>query len=314
MVTVTVAAALVEFFLLRTLLRMGAFAPPGETIDAIFNLLLTGGLVGFNVAIITSAVAIAIIAALLWRGLLGRVLATLLITLLAVAALLSAFAAPVVLILYQGLAVAAIVTLAVLHPNRRSWDFAGSVAVLAAIVSTLYYQADLNASALGAGLPYASSVFSGGEVAAIAAPLLLLPGRRWRRWAVPVALLAAVAFLMMSSRPFVPLVAAWTVYLTLLLPSPVYAVALGALVYVLWDLLSDPTRRWMGYGLLLVALAGRMFQNTYLAHLSLLGAILMVLPATVILAETAEAVRTAGAVPREKTKAGEPVVSVQRGD
>ncbi|MFQ5838894.1 MAG: hypothetical protein ACE5HJ_08985 [Thermoplasmata archaeon] len=284
----TVTAALLEFFLLRLLLRMGALIPAGETIDRIFGLLMNGGLVSLNVALMAGAVSIAAVALLLRNNILGRSLAALLMALLAMGILLAVLAEPFVPFLYQALGMATLVPLILLHPRKRSWDFLGSCAIVAAIGTTYYYQAALNSSALGLGLPYASSIFSGGEVMAIAAPILLLPDRRWRAWVVPLALLPAIAFLMVSSNTFVPLIATWTVYFTLLLPAPIYAVALGAYIYSVTDLLSTRSQRWMGVGLMLVTLGGRMFQNTYLALLSLLGALLIILPISALVAEASE--------------------------
>ncbi len=287
--TITVIGALLEFILLRLLLRVGAFAPSGETFNVMFSVLLTGGLAARNVALIAAAVSVASIALLLWRGIIKRSLAAILWSILALGFLLLAFRGPLALLVLQVLGLAALVPLILLHPEKRSWDFVGSCAIVAALASTFYYQADLNASSLGLGLLHAPEVFSGGEILAVAAPILLLPDRRWRWWAAPLAVAAAVIYVMVSSYAFVPLIAVWTVYITLFLPAPVYAVAAGAYVYDLADMLSRRSLRWMGYGLLLVALAGRVFQDTYLSFISLVGVLLIVLPASALVTQAAPA-------------------------
>ncbi len=48
----------------------------------------------------------------------------------------------------------------------------------------------------------------------------------------------------------------------------------------------------MGLGLLMVAIGGRMFQTAYLAHLSLLGLLLFVLPLTALMTESPEEARS----------------------
>lgn len=278
-----VAASFVEFILLRLLLRGGAFAPPGETIDRLFNILLTAGLAGLNFAFIATGLALALLAFFLLRGrATQRSLAILIWSLLAVGILLPFLLRSILPLVYQGLSIAVLVPLLLLHPRKRSWNFLGACAIAAALGSTYYFQASLNSAALGLSLPHSSTIFSGGELMAVAAPFLLLPGRRWRPWVVPLAALPAIAFIMASQSAIVSLAAVWTVYFTLFLPAPIYALALGAYTYDLADFLRDRPQRWIGVGLLLVGIAGRLFQNTYLAQLSLLGLILFILPASAL--------------------------------
>ncbi len=282
LLTVTVVAALVEFFLLRILLRGGAFAPQGETIDLVFEVLMTVGLVGLAVGGLTSALCLLTIAVLVWRPGPLKGLTVLIVSVLALSALFVLLAESVLLLLYPLVALAMLALLIFLHPRKRSWDFAGAAAAAVAIGTTLYALAATNAASVGWELEYAQEVFSAGEIVVIAVPILFIFGRRWRPWAAAAGIAAGAAFYSVSLSPYVPLVSAWTIYVTYFLPTPVYAVALGALVYCLADMLADSSQRWMGYGLLLVALAGRAFESTYLAQLSLLGAILLILPVAMI--------------------------------
>lgn len=280
--TLTVVASLVEFFLLRLLLRAGALAPITDLITIIFQVLLYVGLGGLYVSVLASGLTLGIIAVLLWRPDPRGALTILLLALLVVAASFFVLQSRPLMLVYPFLGMAVLVLLIVMHPRKRSWDFAGALAVVLAIGTTLYLLADTNARSFGWELDYAQEVFSGGEILAVAAPILLVFGRRWRPLAAVAAVAAATGFYVVSSSPFVPLVAAWTVYLTYFLPIPVYAVALAALVYDLGDMLTDPNQRWMGYGLLFVVIGGRLFQTTYLAQLSILGALLLILPLAMI--------------------------------
>ncbi len=275
------AASIVEFVLLRLLLRGGAFAPPGAVIDALFDLLLTVGLAALNFAFLAAGVSLALMAFLLLRGGITRKSVALLIWfLLALGLLLPLLLHPSVPLLYHGLSMAVVVPLLLLFPRKRSWDFLATCAIAAALGTTYYFQASLSVFAMGVPLPYATEIFSVGEILAVTAPFLLLPGRRWRPWFVPLAALPAIAFVLASQSAFASLAAVWTVYFTLFLPAPIYALALGVYAYDLADLLHDKPQRWMGVGFLLIGIAGRMFQNTYLAQLSLLGLILFILPAS----------------------------------
>lgn len=312
-----IGASLVEFILLRLLLRGGAFAPPGESLDRLFALLMTAGLAGMNFALIAIGVSVALIAILLFgRTVSQSSLAILLWLLIVVGALLPILLTPLATLLYQGLSVGVLGLLLMLHPRKQSWDFLGAVAIVAAVFTTYYYQSSLSLSALGLRIPNPNLVFSGGEVIAVAAPLLLLGGRKWRPWLVPLAALPVVGFMIASSSAIVPLAAAWTVYFTLFLPLPVYAVALGAYAYVLGDTLRTPPQRWMGLGLLLVGLGGRMFQSTYLAQLSLLGALLFILPMAALL-EVPEPGRQPQAAKRSRSESpaeGGRAVQAAQGD
>lgn len=302
---IAVSAAVVEFLLLRLLLRGGAFAPPGAVIDQLFDLLLTLGLAALNLAFLAAGVVLALVALLLLRGgTTNKTVALLIWALLAVGLLLPLLLHPMTPLLYHGLSMAVVIPLLLLFPRKRSWDFLAACTIAAALGTTYYFQASLSASAVGFQLPYASEVFSAGEILAISAPLLLLPGRHWRPWFVPLAALPAFAFILASQSVFVSLAAVWTVYFTLFLPVPIYALALGAYTYNLADLLSDQPHRWMGVGLLLIALAGRLFQNTYLAQLSLLGLILFIIPASALgLRSLRKTESPASSEPRESAKA-----------
>ncbi|MFQ5907259.1 MAG: hypothetical protein ACE5JE_00290 [Thermoplasmata archaeon] len=282
LVIFAVVASLVEFVLLRLLLRGGAFAPPGAVMNAIFDFLLRVGLAALNFSFVAAGVALALVAFLLLQGGARQKSVALLIAVLLGVGLLLPLLHLALPWLYHALSMAIVIPLLLLFPRKRSWDFLAACTIGAALVATYYFQASLSAPAVGIPLPFATEIFSVGEILAVTAPFLLLLGRHWRPWLVPLAVLPVVIYLLASQSAFVSLVAVWTVYFTLFLPVPIYALALGAYTYDLADLLYDRPRRWMGMGLLLIALAGRMFQVTYLAQLSLLGLILLVLPATAL--------------------------------
>lgn len=283
LVIFAVVAALIEFVLLRLLLRGGAFAPPGAVMNAIFDFLLQVGLAALNFSFLAAGVALALVAFLLLRGgTIRKWVALLIWSLLAVGILLPLLLHSAMPLLYHALSMAIVVPLLLLFPRKRSWDFLAACTIGAALGATYYFQASLSASALGIFLPWSTEIFSVGEILAVTAPFLFLLGRHWRPWLVPLAALPVIIYLLASQSAFVSLVAVWTVYFTLFLPAPIYALALGAYTYDLGDLLYGKPQRWMGIGLLLIALAGRMFQVTYLAQLSLLGLILLVLPAAAL--------------------------------
>ncbi len=282
LVTVTAAAALVEFILLRLLLRGGAFAPAGEIITLAFEILQTVGLIGFYAAAITSGLVLLVVAILIWRPGPRRGLTILILSVLALAALFAILRETILIVLYPFAIMATLALLLLLHPRKRSWDFAGAAAAVVAIGTNLYLLAATNAAGLGWELEYAQEVFDAGEYFAVATPILFILGRRWRPWAAIAGIAAAALFYAFALNPLVPLIVAWTIYLTYFLPIAVYAVALGALVYCLGDMITDPSQRWLGYGLLLVAIAGRLDQTTYLAQLSLLGGLLLILPLAMI--------------------------------
>lgn len=296
-VSLAVIAAVLEFVFLRLLLRGGGFAPAGEALDRLFALLRTGGLASLTAALLASGVALALVAYLLWRTRgPARVLATLLGLLLLATLLLSVLQRPVVHLAYQLLAMAALGALLYLRRGWRTWDLAAACVLVAAVGTTYYLQASLALASLGVSLPLPNTVFRYGEGLAVAAPLLLLPGRRWRPRLLPLALLPAAAFLLAAQSAMLPLVAAWTLYFTLFLPAPLYAAALAAFVYDLGDLLQEAPR-WMGLGLLLLALGGRVFQTTYLVQLSLLGLLLFLLPAHLLAARAPERTPAADRAP-----------------
>ncbi|MFQ5918550.1 MAG: hypothetical protein ACE5I4_00725 [Thermoplasmata archaeon] len=308
-ILLAVFGALIEFVLLRLLLRGGAFAPPGAILDQLFSLMLTLGLAALNFAFLTTGIALALVAFILFRrGILERTAALLIVALLAVGLLLPLLSHPTTPLLYQGLLLVLLLPLLLLFPRRRSWDFLAACAIAGALGTTYYFQAGLSGAAIGLQLPYVSEIFSGGEVLAVAAPLLLLPGRGWRPSLVPVAALAAVIFVFVSASAFVSLAAVWTVYFTLFLPMPVYAVALGAATYSLAAFLSDKSTRWMGAGFLLILVAGRMFQSTYLAQISLLGFILFVVAASTLVLGTRDEAPLRDSPTASRLKKGQPRV------
>lgn len=279
---VTVVAVLVEFFLLRLLPQGGAFAPQGEVIDLVFEILTAVGLVGLSVAVVTSALALLVIAILVWRPGPLRALTVLILLVLALAALFFLLRESILLLLYPLVAMTMLALLLLLHPRIHSWDFAGAAAAAVSIATTLYALAATNAALIDWDLEYSQQVFNAGEIFVVATPILFVFGRRWSPWAAAAGIAAGLAFYVVSMSPYVPLLEAWTIYVAYFLPTPVYAIAFGALVYCMWNMLTDASQRWMGYGLLMVVLAGRAFENTYLAQLSLLGAVLLILPLAMI--------------------------------
>lgn len=261
----TVVFSLMEFFLLRVLLRMGSFLPKSPSLDSFFDFTFSLGLASLNASLAFGFVAMGLFAFAFHRkGMRAHAFA---LSLVMALGLLSYTSFPLVYVSYQLVLLLAMGSVAL--GRKNNWVTLLSIS----LVCTFYYQLSLSLAPLGAALPFGADIFSLGEILAVATPILILPSLKRDYVAGSIAALFALAFLAVSKASFIPMFAVWTLYFTMILPSPIYAAAIFAFVYALICLLQN--RRNEGVGLLLVGLGGRMFQNVYLTNLPVLGILML---------------------------------------
>lgn len=268
-VKAVLAFSLMEFLLLRILLRMGSFLPKTQALDSFFGFLLSLGLASLNASLAFSSAAIALFAISLHSNGMRRE-AFVLFSVISLG-FLSYLSLPIIYASYQIVLLSIFSWVSVGGHEKRVWVKLLSLS----LACTFYYQLALSLSPLGISLPFGVSIFSIGEILAVAAPLFILPSLKKNYLAAAVSFVFSFAFLAVSGAAFVPMFAVWTLYFTMILPSPVYAISLFAFIY-------SAISMWMGerrsgaFGLLLVGIGGRMLQNVYLTHLPVLGVLVLI--------------------------------------
>lgn len=141
-----------------------------------------------------------------------------------------------------------------------------------------------------------SEVFQLGEFLAVAgAPLIYLVFRReisatsWRSFFVP-SLLAGLFVTAYLLNPWATsTLAMLTLGFSLILPFPIYTIALWLYSFVTLGLLGK--RKHVAYGLLLILLAGRNLQSTYLALIAITGLLFTFLPRQKIMPQVSVSTR-----------------------
>jgi hypothetical protein len=271
-----VLAALAELLLLRLLMRLGAVLPGSTTLADLYRALQVIGLGAANLA---SLLALGLLGGLAWRWLavagwparlagVGLLVAGLLqIGLL----LMPATEAGLAVLVLTSLALAGLL---LVIAGRPGWPV---VVPLAMMMAAVYAAAGQPARPLGIELPAAALGYTLAEVLALLVPLAALagwwPGWHWR----PALLGLGLGLLVAVARLFSPwttgLAAIWTVGFSLFLPAPVYALALGLVVYA-----GLTGRRPAAAGLLLLVLAGLKLDHGDYALLALVGLGLMATP------------------------------------
>src|SRR3972149_2654064 len=126
----------------------------------------------------------------------------------------------------------------------------------------------------GAVPPLSISVLRLGEVLAVAAAAGGLPRRRWggtAGLAAVAAVLLALILAGLSPYSTMAILALWTTGLSLILPFPVYLLALALSLLTLMACWRSGDGFWTAAGLLLVLLAGYMPEATYQQLRLLLG-------------------------------------------
>lgn len=254
------AAALLEFSLLRVLVRLGPMAPPGAAMDALFNGLLTLGLAAVNVMVVLS------LALLGWRWVVTARSGRARQALPASMALLAGVALAgrgLLLPGAEGMAVSAGVILVAMSvgvaTSGMGWQ--KQLYLLCPLVSYILLVASYVAPepAPGVwrsspGLHFFAEALA--VAAAAAAPIAFRPP--WRRGAAMGAAGVAAGFLgLFGVGSWAPAVLiTWNLGFSLWLPLPLYAIALCLYSYTALALYAAGGARVASVSLVLLALAG----------------------------------------------------------
>ncbi len=280
--------AIVEFVLLRILLRLGPVLPE----DALTTTVLAGtrqmGLLSLNLAIVAG---MAFMVAL-WISLHGSAdeVAPRLVRpalTLALAATLAGFVLPyvskgawgaVALTFQSVMSLLALFLLSAGLLSRRA-TLPMAVVLLALYIAAFYHYLGRASAVLGSPLPGASvSLLVAEAMTAFLAPALLLavaPRRRVR--ALVAGAIAAIVYLGIALRmPWAAsALAIWDFGFTSALPSYWYAGALGVLAYAVVTLMGSKQWAPAGAGLALMALGGLRVDYGYYTLLIMCGALLV---------------------------------------
>jgi hypothetical protein len=269
------AAALLEWFVLRTVTRVGMHAPTSPTVAAVFQGLNTIGLLAASLTALLAFIAIGWIAWQEWRER-GAVLLPLLLLLRAGFSVIFLTIIPVgwtaVVAHLLTLTIIILIALpAITHrPSsdvHRRWSFIvhrpSSVVIFPtlALLAGLLYQATPTfyaAAGWPGPAPFTGLLFNLGELFVVASVGALwwvygrnCPVRYWLVAAVP-ALLFALSF--WRDPAMTGILAIWSTGLTLFLPWPLYVAALwlaGVTVLAAWE-----SRPAVAYAVLLFTAAG----------------------------------------------------------
>jgi len=301
--TLVVGLATVEFLLLRLLNRVSGTFPVWMRGEAAQDIVLAGTF-AYNGAFLLSAF---LVLAVGWRlapkepAIAGPLLAW-------VPALLAAQVLgrsdPAAILLAGLVALACLLAPIGRHLARRPgrWRvrspsghvFVGSglafslflLAAAGTFLAAMYFQLGNVLANLAVGPPGRPEVYAAGEGLGLTTAVLAaaaFPGRP-NRWNVGIPAVAGILvgawFLVRPELP--PLVAYWSIGFQVSLPVPLYLAALVALLYALanaWSMSMRP--RTLGYGLLLLALAGRQLADLYLVQLAIVSLMFLAMPEAV---------------------------------
>lgn len=291
-----VALAIAEFVLLRLVNRMSGAFPAWAHGELSADLALAG-VFAYNAAYLLSIVFVVLVALHTW----SRSLPYATLLLISGAAVLGAQAfgsGSVGVVAVAGLLGAAVLVATVVRAMRDAPDAAPRPAmripllgsrhamrillalVLGTFLAGLYLHLGDAFANLGVSPPARAEVYVAGEVLGILAAIVaaVVFWRAPDRWNVGLAaagvlLLALPAIL----RPeILPLIAYWSFGFRMDLVFPLYLAATGAILFALanaWR--SGGPSRYLGYGLLLVVLAGRQIPDFYSVQLAVSGLILL---------------------------------------
>lgn len=269
-------AALVELSILRTFTRTAIHIPALEELSGPYTVLAGLGRYAYYLSVVLLIAALPLLASALWRrrSVTGAVGAAAILAFAAIAAAAALGAVPEHLADAATLAV--VVALAGVAAGRQHARGAfalllfGAAFALNAVYTTLQAAAQAGLGTIdGQDLLTAAEV--GGVAFALASPLLA-PSACSRRTALTSATVALVVFgtLLGAGGPTTRILLLWNEGLSGTLPSVVYALAAGALVFTVLHLLG--TRRFMALiGLLLVLAGGVGLHNTYQSRLVVVG-------------------------------------------
>ncbi|MGQ0797617.1 MAG: hypothetical protein ACT4OI_07135 [Methanobacteriota archaeon] len=293
-----VLAVAAEFLILRILNRMTGSFPAWAREQVAVDLVLVGT-VAYNLGYLLSILVLAAVGDVLLRrsDRLGYAI-VLWIPVLVAVHLLGASAPPIVVAadLFAAVLMAWLVLRDVRRQRTRPWAAATPrrhavvavhlarvafpVLVLAAYAASLYLRAGDALATLGANGPARAEVYRIGETFAVAAAFVAptLAGRRvaWRDLVVPIAAVGTLAALSAARPDILPLIGYWSLGFQVVLPFPVYLVAVGAFLYALVAA-KGSGRVHVANGLLVLFLAGRLLADFYFIELALVALVLLTL-------------------------------------
>ena len=290
---VLLAAVLAETLLLRGVIRIGVHVPKGEGVAGAFQAASFLGSLAFNFASLLVIVLVVVILGAMVRrmdeGLSRFVLVGLSGAMLIGLGLSLTTDAPAADALF-GVAVALLVGfITIVTVSERRVGPAATLALILVAAAYLSYQYYVLSYLFyrildyGAVPPMSTTVLRLGEALAVVAAAAAfwawgLPRWRW----VGKAGLAAVATVLLaltlaglSPASTMAILALWTTGLSLVLPFPIYLIALSLYLLTLVACWRSGDAFWIAAGLLLVLLAGYMAESTYHHMLVLLGVALL---------------------------------------
>ena len=277
-----VAAVLMEFLVMRVLLRIGPLLPENALWDTVFGWLQTIGLGAINLVVVVT------ISLLVWEGVQARragegrqsfavtlcMFTAMVLTILSVVDMGST--SLLASALGIGASATALLTLPVQDPRKQL--FQGLLALIM-LALTGYYGVK-GAAGLGMHFPDSAAVYFLLEWLAVAAglavPFVFHPG-----WLPKTAAMAALVAILWATlfwlRPWtLATLVMWNTGFSLWLPSPFYAVGLGCFLYTMAGLAQGgPPEKRAALGLLLLGAAGLKLDYSPYALMALLGCFLL---------------------------------------
>ncbi len=282
-------AALLETLLLRLVTRIGVHLPKEGAVTRAFEGASIFGSLAFNFAsLLAIGLAVVVLASLARRMESGPArlalagLSVAMLSGLAVSLITNSATADAVFGVAAALLVGVIGLVFAREANRT---FSSRLALALMVVAYLSYQYYILSHLFyrildyGAVPPMSISVLRLGEVLAVAAAAAAfwawgLPRWRWvgrGGLAAVAAVLLVLIFAGLSPYSTMAILALWTTGLSLILPFPVYLLALALYLLTLVACWRSGDGFWTAAGLLLVLLAGYMPEATYQHLLLLLG-------------------------------------------
>ena len=305
---VLVAATAAEFLLLRVLNRAA------DRVRDLAGAFVVGGTLAMNLALLTAFVLLLAVAAYLWVK--DRIVSVLLVAqaLSAIVALVSG--GVLATALASGLLAAAVLVVlgaravrgCTPSPGTR-WRWALGPApllllVLGAFLAGLYLHLGDAAGTVGLGPPGRVEVFALGEALAVGAALAAAVAFRAKPDAWNVGVPTAVVLVALAPtllRPdLAPLIAFWSLGFQMSLPLPLYFAALWALVFAIVNAARHGVSPAAAYGLVLVALAGRMLNDLYSVEIAVAGVLFLSLDADLALVPLRLGARIVGLLSRRR--------------
>ncbi len=286
---VLLAAVLAETLLLRGVIRIGVHVPKGEGVAGAFQAASFLGSLAFNFAsLLVIVLVVLILGAMIQRmeeGLSRLALVGLSGAMLIGLGLSLTTDAPAADALF-GVAVALLVGfITIVTVSKRHVGPAATLALILVAAAYLSYQYYVLSYLFyrildyGAVPPMSTAVLRLGEALAVAAATAAfwawgLPRWRWvgkAGLAAVAAVLLALTLAGLSPASTLAILALWTTGLSLVLPFPIYLIALALYLLTLVACWRSGDAFWIAAGLLLVVLAGYMAESTYHHMLVLLG-------------------------------------------